>query len=158
MTWVELCNDKNLQDLPYKIELNRAGKIIMSPTRNLHGYFAVKIAKILGELLPDGETIAECAIETEDSTKVADVAWVSQKTFAIIKKEFSCSVAPEICVEVLSPSNAKAEMEFKRKLYLQAGAREYWVCDEVGALQFFNASGQVERSILCPAFPCKLDA
>lgn len=158
MTWVELCNDKNLQDLPYKIELNRAGKIIMSPTRNIHGFFASEIARTIKNLLPDGETIVECAIETEDSTKVADVAWASQITFAIIKPEFSCSVAPEICVEVLSPSNAKAEMEFKRKLYLQAGAQEYWVCDEFGALQFFNASGPIERSILCPAFPNKLDA
>ena len=158
MTWVELCNDKNLQDLPYKIELNRAGKIIMSPTRNLHGYFASEMTKLLGKLLPDGETIVECAIETEDSTKVADVAWASKKIFAIIKTEFSCSIAPEICVEVLSPSNARAEMEFKRKLYLRAGAQEYWVCDEIGNVQFFNAGGQIKTSILCPAFPDKLDA
>lgn len=157
MTWVELCNDKNLQDLPYKIELNRAGKIIMSPTRNLHGYFASEIAQLLKELMKTGKTLVECAIETEDSTKVADVAWASKKTFAIIKNEFSCSVAPEICVEVLPPSNARAEMEFKRKLYLRAGAHEYWVCDEIGALQFFNPSGQIERSILCPAFPNQLE-
>ncbi len=158
MTWVELCHDKNLQDLPYKIELNRAGKIIMSPTRNLHGYYASNIAHILKNLLPSGETITECAIETEDSTKVADVVWASKKTFAIIKNEFSCSVAPEICVEVLSPSNARAEMEFKRELYLKAGAQEYWVCDEIGALTFFNAVGEIERSLLCPAFPTKLEA
>lgn len=158
MTWVELCNDKNLRDLPYKIELNRAGKIIMSPTRNLHGYFASEIAHTLKTLLPSGETITECAIETEDSTKVANVAWASKKTFAIIKHEFSCSVAPEICVEVLSPSNAQAEMEFKQELYLKAGAREYWVCDEVGGLQFFNVSGPLDHSILCPSFPRQLEA
>ncbi len=158
MTWVELCNDKNLRDLPYKIELNRAGKIIMSPTRNIHGYLASEIAHTLKNLLPDGETIVECAIETEDSTKVADVAWASKKTFAIIKPEFICSIAPEICVEVLSPSNARAEMEFKRELYLRAGAQEYWVCDEFGALQFFNASCQIDRSILCPAFPNQLES
>ena len=158
MTWVELCNDKNLRDLPYKIELNRAGKIIMSPTRNFHGYFASEIAQLLKALMKTGKTLVECAIETEDSTKVADVAWVSTKTFAIIKDEFSCSIAPEICVEVLSPSNARAEMEFKRELYLRAGAQEYWVCDEVGALRFFDASGEIDRSILCPPFPKQLEA
>ena len=158
MTWVELCNDKNLRDLPYKIELNRAGKIIMSPTRNLHGYFASEIAQLLKELMRTGKTLVECAIETEDSTKVADVAWASNKTFAIIKNQFSCSVAPEICVEVLAPSNAQAEMEFKRELYLKAGATEYWVCDELGGLHFFDASGQIDDSILCPTFPHQLEA
>ncbi|MEO6036698.1 MAG: Uma2 family endonuclease [Verrucomicrobiota bacterium] len=158
MTWVDLCNDKNLRDLPYKIELNRAGKIIMSPTRNLHGFYASQIAHLLKLHLPKGEAITECAIETEDSTKVADVAWVSKQTFAIIKDEFSCSVAPEICVEVLSPSNARAEMEFKKELYLKAGAQEYWVCDEIGALRFFNTTGELEHSVLCPAFPSQLEA
>jgi len=158
MTWVELCNDKNLRDLPYKIELNRAGKIIMSPTRNLHGYFAGEIAHLLRKLMKTGKTLVECAVETEDSTKVADVAWASKETFAIIKKEFSCSVAPEICVEVLSPSNQRSEMEFKRELYLKAGAREYWVCDEIGALQFFDATGRIEQSVLCPAFPTQLES
>jgi len=157
MTWVELCNDKNLRDLPYKIELNRAGKLIMSPTRNLHGYLASQIAHTLKNLLPSGETITECAIETEDSTKVANVARASEKTFAIIKNEFSCSVAPEICVGVLSPSNAQAEIEFKRELYLKAEAQEYWVCDEAGAVQFFNASGPLDHSILCPSFPRQLE-
>jgi len=26
MTWLEVCNDKNLRNLPYKIELNQAGQ------------------------------------------------------------------------------------------------------------------------------------
>ena len=31
--------------------------------------------------------------------------------------------APEICVEVLSPSNSKPEMEEKRALYFEAGGK-----------------------------------
>ena len=156
MTWLELCNDKKLQDLPYKIELNRAGQIIMSPTRNLHGYFAGKIAQLLGELMTAGEVLVELAIETEDSTKVADVAWAAPKTFALIRDEASCSVAAEICVEVRSPSNSAEEIARKRQLYLNAGAKEYWECDEQGRMQFFNASGKMDKSVLCPAFPAQL--
>ena len=152
MTWAELCNDKRLQDLPFKIELDRFGKIIMSPTRNIHGFFASRIAHLLKELLPSGETLVECAVETADGTKVADVAWASPETFAVIKPEFSCSVAPEICVEVLSPSNQANEMEFKKQLYLRAGAKEYWVCDEEGKIRFFNVTGEIKGSILCPEF------
>lgn len=157
MTWAELCNDKRLQDLPFKIELDRFGKIIMSPTRNIHGYFASRIAHMLKEQLPSGETLVECAIDTADGTKVADVAWASAETFAIIKPELSCSVAPEICVEVLSPSNQANEMEFKKQLYLRAGAKEYWACDEEGKVRFFDVTGEMRKSGLSPNFPTALE-
>jgi Uma2 family endonuclease len=158
MTWAELCDNPKFQDLPFKIELNRAGQIIMSPTKNAHGYYAAKIAQMLKELIGKGETFVELAIETEDSTKVADAAWASDKTFKIIKNEVSCSVAPEICVEVRSPGNSNAEIAFKRELYLKAGAREYWVCDQTGGLQFFDSTGQIAKSGLCPLFPESIES
>lgn len=156
MTWAEVCNDRHLHDLPYKIETNRFGKIEMSPTRNLHGYYASTIARILKQLLPEGESLVECAVDTTDGTKVADAAWVSAQRFSTIKHQFSSSIAPEICVEVLSPSNAALEMENKRSLYLSAGAIEYWTCDEDGKLSFFSANGQLAKSNLCPSFPISL--
>jgi len=158
MTWAELCDNPKFQDLPFKIELNRAGQIIMSPTKNTHGYYAAKIARLVKELMGYGETFVELAIETEDSTKVADAAWASDKTFKIIRNEASCSVAPEICVEVRSPGNSNAEIAFKRDLYLKAGAGEYWVCDQAGKLEFFDSSGKIQKSILCPKFPDRLES
>ena len=44
MTWEYLCKDRRFQDLPYKVELNGRGQIIMSPTKNFHGFFAAKFA------------------------------------------------------------------------------------------------------------------
>ena len=40
-----------------------------------------------------------------------------------------CRGAPDLVVEILSPSNKAIEMEQKRSLYRQAGVREYWVVD-----------------------------
>ena len=40
-----------------------------------------------------------------------------------------CRGAPDLVVEILSPSNTAIEMERKFKLYRQAGVREYWVVD-----------------------------
>jgi len=40
-----------------------------------------------------------------------------------------CRGAPDLVIEILSPSNTALEMERKRKLYRQAGVREYWVVD-----------------------------
>ena len=40
-----------------------------------------------------------------------------------------CRGAPDLVIEILSPSNTAIEMERKRKLYRQAGVREYWLVD-----------------------------
>ena len=45
----------------------------------------------------------------------------------------------------------------KRALYFEAGAAEVWVCNEAGELQFFDANGQLDRSILVPGFPLKIE-
>jgi len=37
--------------------------------------------------------------------------------------------APDLAIEILSPSNTAIEMEEKRCLYRDAGVREYWVVD-----------------------------
>jgi Uma2 family endonuclease len=42
-----------------------------------------------------------------------------------------CRGAPDLVVEILSPSNTAIEMERKLKLYWEAGVREYWVVDPV---------------------------
>ena len=74
MDWEEVCNDPNLQDLPYKIELNRFGQIVMSPASNWHGALQARISARLPDL--PGEVITGCSVETADSTKVAVVAWL----------------------------------------------------------------------------------
>ena len=37
MEWAEVINDPFLKDLPFKIELNKWGKVLMSPASNNHG-------------------------------------------------------------------------------------------------------------------------
>jgi Uma2 family endonuclease len=156
MNWQQACADKTLHDLPYKIELNQFGQIVMSPTRNRRGFFQAEIAHLLRNSLPQGRVLVECGVDTSIDTIVADVAWASTARFGIIKDEFSCSIAPEICVEVLSFSNTGGEMDKKRLAYFAKGAREFWLCNEHGELSFFTPEGQVTRSILCPEFPARI--
>ena len=40
-----------------------------------------------------------------------------------------CRGAPDLVVEILSPSNSAIEMERKFKLYKQSGVKEYWIVD-----------------------------
>jgi Uma2 family endonuclease len=65
--------------------------------------------------------------------------------------------APEICIEVLSPGNTRAEIDQKRVLYFAAGAREVWICDRKNKISFYGPAGLLERSRLCPDFPSRLD-
>ncbi len=157
MNWQQLCEDKRLADLPYKIELNRHGQIILSPTRNKHGIYQARIAVLLQSLLPHGTVLTECAVDTPEGTIVADATWASPERLKIIADEFSCSVAPEICAEIWSASNTTGEIETKRKLYLAKGALEFWYCDERGRMTFFNRQTQLAKSAFCPDFPVNLE-
>jgi Uma2 family endonuclease len=150
MQWQEVCEHPSLQNLPFKIELNEWGQILMSPVKVYHSAFQGKISRLLPE---NGIVLPECAIKTTKGTKVADIAWCSAQRFKLIEFEAECSIAPELCIEVISSSNTKMEMDEKRQLYLTAGAIEFWICNEEGEIKFFDANGQLKNSNLVPAFP-----
>ena len=156
MNWQQVCDDPTLKDLPFKIELNSFGQIIMSPASNWHGSLQLEIGARLRNLLPQGKSLAECSIQTSDNVKVADVAWLSDQFFSIHKFETPFTEAPEICVEILSPSNSSAEMDLKRALYFGAGAKEVWECNQDGVLSYYTANGSIEQSIICPTFPQRM--
>jgi len=153
LSWKEVCNDPNLQDLPYKIETNDRGQIVMSPTYAWHGRYAFRIAQQLERQLPDGVSSVETAIRTAKGTKVADAIWCTAERWAEIKDAYDVPVAPQICVEVRSPTNTDAEIDEKRRLYLGAGAEEVWICDEDGRLSFYDADGEIEASHRAPSRP-----
>ena len=156
-SWKSLCENPKFNDLPYKIETDKYGKIIMSPMRLVHGKYQVRIARIVAEKMIGGETISECAIRTTEGTRVADVAWFSADRWDIVKDEYDATVAPEICVEIMSPSNTIQEMDEKRALYFEKGALEFWLCSEEGEMSFFNANGKMEQSEMCAEFPVKIE-
>ena len=158
MDWEQVCADPNLQDLPYKIELNEWGQIVMTPASNRHGMLQMKIGFLLVTLTKEeGTVISECSIETSKKTKVADIAWCS---YDFIEKHGETTPyleAPEICVEVVSSSNTPGEMQEKRELCLEAGAKEVWICNEEGSISFYNQDGKLEQSVLVSEFPERVE-
>ena len=153
MNWAEVCEHPSLKDLPFKIELNEHGNIIMSPVKFDHSLYQGRIIKLFARLIDTGEAIPECAIHTRKGTKVADVAWVSDERLEQLRHQTEAPIAPEICVEVLSTSNTEAEIQEKRELYFEHGAEEIWICEESGDMYFYTRTGQLERSRLMPDFP-----
>ncbi|MGI8744520.1 MAG: Uma2 family endonuclease [Bryobacteraceae bacterium] len=59
----------------------------------------------------------------------ADVAFVSKARERAIDPEDYLAGAPDIVVEVLSPSNTVSEMLDKKTICLENGCREFWVVD-----------------------------
>ena len=154
-TWQDVLEDPNLQDLPYKIELDEKGQLLMSAATNVHGRFQVRISDLLRDHMQPGERINECSIMTTKGVRVADVAWCSLERLESQAQDLY-TTAPEICVEIISPSNRSAEIKQKVGLYLAAGALEVWTCSLQGEIKFFMESSELEQSVLAPEFPAKI--
>jgi len=146
LRWAELCADPRWHDLAGKIELNGRGVIEMSPASNRHALRQARIAQVLGLQLPTGDALVECSVLTADGVRVPDVAWASAAFMARHGEITPFPAAPEICVEVRSPSNTDAEMEHKTALFLQAGATEVWIVSEDGDWRVFDAGGERQDS------------
>jgi len=157
MDWQELCENPGLRNLPFKMELNEKGQIIMSPVKVYHSLYQAEITYLLRSMLKGGKALAECAVKTRKGTKVADAAWASLKRLERIRHETECSVAPEICVEVISSSNRDEEIKEKAALYFENGSMEVWICKADGTLDFYSPEGKLAHSALAPDFPKKIE-
>lgn len=154
--WADVLADRGLADLPYRIETNEHGQILMTPPAsgghsNRQGEIAYQLRNCLG-----GRTLPECPILTIAGVKATDVGWYSEARFGQVHGQIAFQIAPEICVEVLSPCNTSSEMQTKRQLYFEAGAEEVWFCELDGSMTFFFAEQPdtvQSRSQLCPDFP-----
>lgn len=148
MEWSEVIENPLLKDLPFKIELNKFGKLLMSPASNQHGRIQSHLAAALLNQLPQGEVITECSIQTSEGVKVADVAWLSDKFLQDFNYTTPYPKSPELCIEIVSPSNSRIEIQNKIELYLAKGACEVWIVTDLDNIQIYTHTGQIENSEL----------
>ncbi len=80
--------------------------------------------------------------------RVPDVAFVHWDKFPTKKlpRDQVLSIAPDLVVEILSPSNTKKEMEDKLKEYFKAGVRLVWYVDpEKRSAEVYTSPSDVEQ-------------
>jgi Uma2 family endonuclease len=161
--WDRLARDPALRDLPYRIETNARGQLILSPPpRNRHSFRQEAVQDVLRQHAPDGRQPAEWGIATPGGVKVPDVVWMSpSRREAMDATGDPTTLAPEICVEVMSPTNTRAEMMEKATLYLDAGAKEVWIVEEDGTLRVYvagedGAPTEIDASRLAPDAPARI--
>ncbi len=76
--WRQLLADPELARLPYRVETDRHGHILMSPPpAPAHGKKQNRIGTLLEQLLPNGHVVTECPVSTPDGVKAIDVAWLA---------------------------------------------------------------------------------
>ena len=154
--WDALQTDPALAKIEGRIETDRHGQIIMTPPpAPSHGSYQSWIVVLLGKHMHGGRILTECPISTANGVRASDIAWASSEKMRELGNRSCFPKAPEICVEVVSPGNTKAEIEEKTALYFDAGAMEVWWCDMHGSMKFHarDVATPVNKSKLCPKFP-----
>jgi Uma2 family endonuclease len=152
MKWQEVLNNPFFNDVPFKVELNKFGQILMSPASNKHGILQYKVGRSIEKCNQNGIIITECSILTSEGVKVADVAWASVEFIAEFGDQTPYPKAPEICIEIVSPANSKAEITEKTRLYLEKGALEVWIVSLENEVKIFTHTGQIESSKVVKGF------
>jgi Uma2 family endonuclease len=158
--WTELLSHPGLAKVEGRIETDRHGHIIWTlPAFVSHGSLQLEIGCLIHSLVPLGRVLTECPISTADGVKAADGAWASPDCIRELGQRPCFIRSPEICVEVLSPSNTNAEIQEKMALYFDAGAKEVWICSQNGGISFHSqgAARPMRASKLCPQFPRQIE-
>ena len=122
-----------MEDPPgVRLELHNGEVVEMTRPKHKHAVIQTNILSLLGTALGDkGWATIEFSFRAkpEGNLRVADVGWVSSARFDAIDPDDNLYGAPEIVVEVLSPSNRAGDLLEKRDLCFGAGCEEFWIVD-----------------------------
>lgn len=110
------------------------GELIMSPAPNLyHQTIAGKIYMLLWQHVSTAGLgrvyIAPCDVYLSPNDVVQpDVLFVAQANLGILAED-GVHGAPDLVIEVLSPTTAHLDARTKRRLYIRHGVKELWLVD-----------------------------
>ncbi len=100
-----------------KLELRNGEVFQVAPPKNPHYLLARKLRRLLDAAGAQvGEADTEFAFRLEDHQyRIVDVAFLRFEDWAALKSQDYSTRAPELVIEILSPSNTATEMNEKRK-------------------------------------------
>jgi Uma2 family endonuclease len=125
-------------ELDHMVELIK-GKVFRQAAaapRRIHQELTVKIITQLGNLLSGKQCKAYVApFDVRlpvKSKKNEDINTVVQPDICVVcdpdkLDDLGCVGAPDLIMEILSPSNNKKELQNKYEVYKESGVREYWI-------------------------------
>jgi len=119
-----------------KQELVKGEVVTMVAPGFEHGKIQTTMAAILWNFLRTsklGTVLTESGVITErdeDTVRGPDVSFYSKESVPLNRRVVKYpDVPPDLCVEVVSPSNTKRELRDKTKEYFAAGVKLVWIVD-----------------------------
>jgi Uma2 family endonuclease len=145
--WEALFGDPVFGDFPGKVELTEFGEVLVNPpVGKVHAGVAGRAVELLRNAL-GGHAIVEASILTDIGVRAPDVAWCSQGYWDAHSEKGALTSAPEICIEVRSPSDTLVQLRRKALAYLAAGAIEVWIVSpESRQVEIYGKEGQRKAS------------
>lgn len=99
--------------------------------------------------------------------RAPDISFVSKARISGQNPNKFFQGGPDLAVEVLSPSNTRAEMEQRLRDYFESGTQITWIidpetesaegCYSITDRRLLGPGGEIEGEFLLPGFRCKLN-
>jgi Uma2 family endonuclease len=123
---------RQLPDGEYQYELHHGEVVAMTRPKHRHLNLQLQLFELLKPRL---KSFGRVAIEapyrpfSEFDMRVADVAAVSRTRWDAIDPDDNLYGAPELVIEVKSPSNTERQLRELASICLNNGAVEFWIVD-----------------------------
>jgi Uma2 family endonuclease len=156
-----------------KVELIRGELVTVCRPGFEHGLLQLRVGMVLdhhGRTTKHGRAVVETGVVTErgpDTVRGPDVSYWSAERLPLDQRPKGYpDKAPDLCVEVLSPSNRPGQIRDKMREYFERDVRMVWVVDpedrtitiyrslDEGRVLHENATLTVEDVL--PGFSCKV--
>jgi Uma2 family endonuclease len=119
-----------------RTELVRGVLVVREPPGYLHGAITADLANFLKNFVDANKLGRVLAAETgfkltaePDTVRAADISFIRRERLPDPPPEGYAALAPDLVVEVFSPSDRPGEVLAKIADWLQAGCRLVWVVD-----------------------------
>lgn len=116
----------------FRLELRHGELFQLPPPKFPHSRVQWQLRRLLERAAGDAAIVTtEFGFRPtpENDYLIADVVFASTERWKSTDPQGYFSGAPEMVVEVLSPSNTATEMLDKRNICLDNGSREFWIVD-----------------------------
>jgi len=124
----------------------------MTAPGGVHGYVTMRLGRIVGNHIDArglgaafGAETAFCLKRGPDIVRCPDFAFVAAERLAAVLRVGANEGAPDLAVEVLSPSNTHTEMSRKLAEYSRSGTRQVWMVDPATRTVTVHTAGGLPR-------------
>jgi len=137
-----------LDDDSHRHELIKGELLTMPPPGDPHGTVTMNLSVLLFTYVKSnnlGRVAAELGYKLEsnpDTVLAPDISFIARDRAGVVSEGYR-SGAPDLAIEVLSPSDRRGHVERKTSLWLELGAKSVWnVNPRQRTVEVYRANGE----------------